>query len=72
MTVTILVSRHDCLLPGMLPAQAWKTHASIYSVNEVKICILRQVKENLNINIFLCPLLSSLSSSVLHMDQTPH
>lgn len=71
MTLTTLVSSHDCLLSGMLPAQARKTHASVYTVNEVKVCILRQVKENLNINIFLCPLLSSLSSFMLYMDQTP-
>ena len=35
-----------------------------YPSNEIKIYILRQNKKNLNIKLFLCPLASSLPSSV--------
>ena len=38
-------------------------HNTLY-IYEIKIHILRQVKENLNIKIFLCPLASSLPCAV--------
>lgn len=66
MTLTRLISSLDgsflvCYQPK---GSTQGTHARVYTVDEVKIRILRQVMENLNINIFLCPLFSPLPSAV--------